>query len=190
MLGEPFRQGSGNVLGTGGERWLTGFSLASPGRGIEHWLRCILGEEQPETSGEVGRAGIAIAEAAYRSAQTGQLVLVAGLSASAAGPAMLPRVLLRLLPHDPLARAVLESHRPLEVRRLIEPKVIPLEPGAQRAPDIVHPLHGGAEFPVPGLVQRHHSRKGLLLAQVMLPLGDSPESASAVGGPAPRAGSE
>jgi predicted dehydrogenase len=48
------------------------WSMASKGRGIEHWLRCILGEEQPETSGEVGRAGIAIAEAAYRSAATGQ----------------------------------------------------------------------------------------------------------------------
>ena len=53
------------------------WSMASKGRGIEHWLRCILGEEEPTTSGEVGRAGIAIAEAAYRSAETGQPVAVA-----------------------------------------------------------------------------------------------------------------
>jgi len=52
------------------------WSMASKGRGIEHWLRCILGEEEPTTSGEVGRAGIAIAEAAYRSAEAGEAVKV------------------------------------------------------------------------------------------------------------------
>lgn len=50
------------------------WSMASKGRGIEHWLRCILGEEQPTTSGETGRAGIEIAEAAYRSSASGQPV--------------------------------------------------------------------------------------------------------------------
>lgn len=54
------------------------WSMASKGRGIEHWLRCILGEEEPTTSGEVGRAGIAIAEAAYRSAEAGEAVKVEG----------------------------------------------------------------------------------------------------------------
>ncbi|MFQ5809100.1 MAG: Gfo/Idh/MocA family protein [Armatimonadota bacterium] len=54
------------------------WSMASKGRGIEHWLRCIRGEETPETSGEIGRAGIAIAEAAYRSAAAGQPVSVEG----------------------------------------------------------------------------------------------------------------
>ena len=47
------------------------WSMASKGRGIEHWLRCIRGEEEPTTAGEVGRAGIEIAEAAYRSSATG-----------------------------------------------------------------------------------------------------------------------
>jgi predicted dehydrogenase len=50
------------------------WSYASKGASIEHWLKCIAGEETPTTDGEVGRAGIEIAEAAYRSAQTGQVV--------------------------------------------------------------------------------------------------------------------
>ncbi len=50
------------------------WSYASKGASIEHWLKGIAGEETPTTGGEVGRAGIEIAEAAYRSAQTGQVV--------------------------------------------------------------------------------------------------------------------
>lgn len=50
------------------------WSYASKGRGIEHWLKCIAGEEQPTTGADVGRAGIEIGEAAYRSAETGQPV--------------------------------------------------------------------------------------------------------------------
>ncbi|MBN1674176.1 MAG: Gfo/Idh/MocA family oxidoreductase [Kiritimatiellae bacterium] len=41
---------------------------------IEHWLKCIAGEETPRTAGEVGRAGVEIGEAAYRSSETGQVV--------------------------------------------------------------------------------------------------------------------
>ncbi|MEW6358768.1 MAG: Gfo/Idh/MocA family oxidoreductase [Planctomycetota bacterium] len=52
------------------------WSVASKGAGIEHWLKCILGEEKPTTSGKVGRDGIAIAEAAYRSADKGKPVKV------------------------------------------------------------------------------------------------------------------
>ena len=52
------------------------WSCASKGRGIDHWLKCILGEEEPLTSGEVGCAGIAIAEAAYRSSAGGAPVAV------------------------------------------------------------------------------------------------------------------
>jgi predicted dehydrogenase len=50
------------------------WSYASKGRGIEHWLKCIAGEEKPTTSGEVGRSGIEIGEAAYRSAQSGKRI--------------------------------------------------------------------------------------------------------------------
>ncbi len=50
------------------------WSLASKGRGIEHWLKCIRGEEKTTTSGRVGRAGIEIAEAAYRSAHSGKRI--------------------------------------------------------------------------------------------------------------------
>jgi len=50
------------------------WSYASKGRGIEHWLKCIAGEEKATTSGEVGRAGIEIAEAAYRSAHSGKRI--------------------------------------------------------------------------------------------------------------------
>ena len=54
------------------ERGYWGF--ASKGAGIGHWLDCIEGKARPTTSGEVGRAGIEIAEAAYRSAKSGQPV--------------------------------------------------------------------------------------------------------------------
>ncbi|MBN2448743.1 MAG: Gfo/Idh/MocA family oxidoreductase [Lentisphaeria bacterium] len=50
------------------------WSLAAKGAGIEHWLRCIQGEETPETDGARGRAGIEIAEAAYLSARNGMPV--------------------------------------------------------------------------------------------------------------------
>jgi len=45
------------------------WSYASKGASIEHWLKCIIGEEESTTSGRVGRAGIQIAEAAYRSSE-------------------------------------------------------------------------------------------------------------------------
>lgn len=50
------------------------WSYASKGASIEHWLKCIVGEEKPTTSGEVGRAGIEIAEAAYISSEKGEKV--------------------------------------------------------------------------------------------------------------------
>ena len=49
-------------------------TMSSKGYSIEHWLKCIAGEEQPTTSGHVGRAGIEMAEAAYRSAASGMPV--------------------------------------------------------------------------------------------------------------------
>jgi len=48
--------------------------FSSKGYSIEHWLKCIAGEEEPTTSGKVGRAGIELAEAAYRSSSTGEVV--------------------------------------------------------------------------------------------------------------------
>lgn len=50
--------------------------LSSKGYSIEHWLKCIAGEEEPTTSGRVGRAGIELAEAAYRSSATGKPVTI------------------------------------------------------------------------------------------------------------------
>ena len=50
------------------------WGYASKGASIDHWLKCIAGEESPTTSGQVGRAGIEMAEAAYRSSETGALV--------------------------------------------------------------------------------------------------------------------
>jgi predicted dehydrogenase len=50
------------------------WSYASKGASIEHWLKCIAGEEKPMTSGRVGRSGIEIAEAAYQSSETGRPV--------------------------------------------------------------------------------------------------------------------
>jgi myo-inositol 2-dehydrogenase/D-chiro-inositol 1-dehydrogenase len=47
------------------------WGYASKGASIDHWLKCIAGEETPTTSGRVGRAGIGIAEAAYRSSNSG-----------------------------------------------------------------------------------------------------------------------
>jgi len=50
------------------------WGFASKGASIDHWLDCIEGKAKPTTSGEVGRAGIEIAEAAYRSARAGEPV--------------------------------------------------------------------------------------------------------------------
>jgi len=50
------------------------WGYASKGASIDHWLKCIAGEESPTTSGRVGRAGIEIAEAAYRSSESGDPV--------------------------------------------------------------------------------------------------------------------
>ena len=52
------------------------WSYASKGTSIDHWLKCIAGEEIPTTSGRVGRAGIQIAEAAYRSSESGMPVVI------------------------------------------------------------------------------------------------------------------
>ena len=59
---------------TGEQRARRYWGFASKGASIAHWLDCIEGTAQPTTSGVVGRAGIEIAEAAYRSARTGQPV--------------------------------------------------------------------------------------------------------------------
>jgi len=58
----------------GEERQRRYWGFATKGASIAHWLDCIEGKARPTTSGEVGRAGIEIAEAAYRSARTGQPV--------------------------------------------------------------------------------------------------------------------
>jgi len=57
-----------------GQRQNRYWSMASKGAGIDHWLKCIQGEETPTTGGDIGRAGIEIAEAAYASAESGQPV--------------------------------------------------------------------------------------------------------------------
>ncbi|MFP4055596.1 MAG: Gfo/Idh/MocA family protein [Candidatus Brocadiia bacterium] len=59
---------------TGEEREKRYWGFASKGASIEHWLDCIEGKAEPTTSGEVGRAGIELAEAAYRSAHSGKPV--------------------------------------------------------------------------------------------------------------------
>ena len=50
------------------------WGFASKGASIGHWLDCIARKARPATSGTVGRAGIEIAEAAYRSAKLGKPV--------------------------------------------------------------------------------------------------------------------
>lgn len=50
------------------------WGVAAKGASIDHWLKCIAGEEQPTTGGSIGRAGIELAEAAYRSAAIGAAV--------------------------------------------------------------------------------------------------------------------
>lgn len=59
---------------TGEQRQRRYWGFASKGASIEHWLDCIEGKAKPTTGGAVGRAGIEITEAAYRSARTGQPV--------------------------------------------------------------------------------------------------------------------
>jgi ferredoxin len=49
-------------------------AFASKGASIEHWLDCIESKATPTSAGQVGRAGVEIAEAAYRSAKSGQPV--------------------------------------------------------------------------------------------------------------------
>ena len=50
------------------------WGFASKGASIGHWLDCIEDKATPTTAGQVGRAGVEIAEAAYRSAKYGQPV--------------------------------------------------------------------------------------------------------------------
>jgi len=52
------------------------WSYASKGASIEHWLKCIEGQEEPTTSGRVGRSGIEIAESAYLSSKIGKPVKI------------------------------------------------------------------------------------------------------------------
>jgi len=59
---------------TGPQRQGRYWGFASKGASIDHWLDCIAGTAKPTTSGTVGRAGIELAEAAYRSARSGQPV--------------------------------------------------------------------------------------------------------------------
>ena len=59
---------------TGDQRQGRYWGFASKGASIDHWLDCIEGKARATTSGKVGRAGIEIAEAAYRSAQKGKPV--------------------------------------------------------------------------------------------------------------------
>ena len=59
---------------TGEQRRGRYWGFASKGASIDHWLDCIAGKAKPTTSGKVGRAGIEIAEAAYRSARAGEPV--------------------------------------------------------------------------------------------------------------------
>ncbi len=45
------------------------WGVAAKGTSIDHWLQCIVGQTEPETHGHMGRAGVELAEATYRSAQ-------------------------------------------------------------------------------------------------------------------------
>jgi len=58
------------------------WSYASKGASIEHWLKCIECQEEPTTSGRVGRAGIEIAESAYLSSKVGKPVKISVKRAS------------------------------------------------------------------------------------------------------------
>jgi hypothetical protein len=50
--------------------------IASKGRSIENWLRSIDGDGESMASGMVGRAGVELAEAVYRSSASGEAVLL------------------------------------------------------------------------------------------------------------------
>ncbi|MCG9129451.1 Gfo/Idh/MocA family oxidoreductase [Candidatus Poribacteria bacterium] len=50
------------------------WSVASKGASIDHWLKCILGDEEPTTHGQIGTDGIELAEATYLSSQKGELI--------------------------------------------------------------------------------------------------------------------
>ena len=52
------------------------WSIAAKGTSIDHWLQCIAGEAEPTTHGRIGRDGIELAEATYRSSQTGTPILL------------------------------------------------------------------------------------------------------------------
>ena len=59
------------------------WGVAAKGTSIDHWLQCIAGEAEPTTHGRMGRDGIELAEATYRSSQIGGpdfVALVAGLA--------------------------------------------------------------------------------------------------------------
>ena len=47
------------------------WGMAAKGTSIDHWLQCIAGEAEPTTHGRIGRDGIELAEATYRSSQIG-----------------------------------------------------------------------------------------------------------------------
>ena len=50
------------------------WGVAAKGASIDHWLKCIVGEEEPTTHGQIGTDGIELAEATYLSSQTGKLI--------------------------------------------------------------------------------------------------------------------
>jgi len=47
------------------------WGMAAKGASIDHWLQCIAGEAMPTPHGRIGRDGIELAEATYRSSQIG-----------------------------------------------------------------------------------------------------------------------
>ena len=53
------------------ERQRRYWGMAAKGASIQHWLECIAGEAEPTTDGRIGRDGIELAEATYRSAELG-----------------------------------------------------------------------------------------------------------------------
>ena len=50
------------------------WGVAAKGASIDHWLKCIVGVEEPTTHGQIGTDGIELAEATYLSSQTGKLI--------------------------------------------------------------------------------------------------------------------
>lgn len=43
------------------------WGVYAKGASIDHWLKCIVGEDTPTTDGRIDRAGVELAEAVYRS---------------------------------------------------------------------------------------------------------------------------